>query len=223
MTQAALFAPAMGARRRLALIAFLSALASSPAALARPLGVLAFGDSLTAGYGLKPEEAYPPVLAARLQKDGFDVVVANAGVSGETTKMGLARFADALGEGTDLVIVELGGNDMLSNVPPRRTRANLETMIQMAKAKGARVLLAGMVDVNLTRPATKKRFDAIFPALAAKYGLPLYPMFLEGVGANPKLTQPGGLHPTADGVRHIVDRIAPLVEKELAQIAAPRK
>jgi acyl-CoA thioesterase-1 len=158
----------------------------------------------------------------RLRDDGYDVAVANAGISGETTEMGLARFPRTLGEGADLVILELGGNDMLNNVDPRVTQRNLEKIIRLARAKHARVLLAGMVDINQLRPVAKQRFDAIFSTLAVKYSLPLYPFFLEGVGANPKLTQQGGLHPTAEGVRRIVERIAPLVEQTLGEMGAPR-
>jgi acyl-CoA thioesterase-1 len=204
-----------------ALLAAVLAFCATPAD-AGPLRILAFGDSLTAGYGLKPEEAFPAVLALRLRDDGYDVAVANAGISGETTEMGLARFPRTLGEGADLVILELGGNDMLNNVDPRVTQRNLEKIIRLARAKNARVLLAGMVDINQLRPAAKQRFDAIFSTLAVKYSLPLYPFFLEGVGANPKLTQQGGLHPTAEGVRRIVERIAPLVEQTLGEMGAPR-
>jgi acyl-CoA thioesterase-1 len=190
-------------------------------AQAEPARILAFGDSVTAGYGLKAEDSYPALLERRLRKDGYDVEVENAGVSGNTTQMGLARFPAALDAGADIVILELGANDMLTNIDPRVTKANLDRMIRLARAKGARVLLAGMIDINLTRPATKQRFDALFPQLAAKYELPLYPFILAGVAGDK--AQAGGLHPTAEGVVKIVDNLAPLVEAMLTvAIATPK-
>lgn len=209
---------------------FLAALAalcwlnfSSAPAVAAALRIVAFGDSLTAGYGLNPEDAFPAVLERRLRKDGFDAAVENHGVSGDTTQMGLARFPAALDAGAALVILELGGNDMLNNVDPRITKANIEKMIRLARGKRVRVLLAGMVDINLLRPATKRRFDALYPQLASKHQLPLYPYFLEGVAGDRRLTQEGGLHPTPEGVVKIVDGVAPLVEAALmVGMATPR-
>jgi acyl-CoA thioesterase I len=197
-------------------------LAGDPARAAT-LRVLAFGDSVTAGYGLEASDAYPAQLERRLRKDGFDVVVENGGVSGNTTQMGRARFAATLGAGADLVILELGGNDMLNSIDPRITKANLEKMIRLARARGARVLLAGMIDLNPLRPATKQRFDALYPQLAAKYDLPLYPFILEGVAGDKEYAQQGWLHPTAEGAARIVDKIAPLVEAMLTvAIATPK-
>jgi acyl-CoA thioesterase-1 len=216
------FRRSFGRRRLAAALAAASLFASAPAQ-AEPLRILAFGDSVTAGYGLKAEESYPALLERRLVKDGYDVVVENAGVSGNTTQMGLARLPAALRPGADLVIFELGANDMLTNVDPRVTKANLDRMIRLARAQGARVLLAGMIDLNPTRPATKQRFDALFPQLAAKYDLPLYPFILAGVAGDKALAQPGGLHPTAEGVVKIVDNLAPLVEAMLTvAIATPK-
>lgn len=192
-------------------------------AQAKTMRVLAFGDSITAGYGLDPADAFPAVLERRLRKDGFDAAVVNAGVSGDTTQMGLARFPAALGAGADLVILELGANDMLNNVDPRVTKANLDKMIRLARSKGAPALLAGMVDLNPTRPAAKQRFDALFAQLAAKYRLPLYPFILQGVAGDKELTQTGGLHPTAEGAVKIADSLSPLVEALLAvAIATPK-
>jgi acyl-CoA thioesterase-1 len=208
---------------RLSAFAIFLALLSTTGAWAGPLRVIAFGDSITAGYGLTAEEAYPAVLQTRLRRDGLDAVVENAGVSGNTTQMGLARFGKALGAGADLVILALGANDMLNNVDPRVTKANLEKMIRLAQRKGASVLLAGMVDLNLARPAAKQRFDALYPELALKYRLPLYPFILQGVAGDKALAQPGGLHPTAEGAVKIADNLAPLVEAILAvAIATPK-
>lgn len=208
-----------------ALVVLFAALSLRPAAstVAPRWRVVAFGDSLTAGYGLDPSDAFPPVLAARLRGAGYPVTIDNAGVSGETTRQGLARLPAALASHPDLVILELGANDMLNGVDPAKTQDNLDRMIRLAQKAGARVLLAGMVAIDQSRPQEKRRFDAIFPTLAQKYRLPLYPQFLEGVGANPELTQPGGLHPTKQGVRKIVERIAPLVEKTLKEMAASRR
>jgi acyl-CoA thioesterase-1 len=204
-------------------VALFLAVLSSTGAWAAPLRVLAFGDSITAGYGLTGDEAFPAVLQARLRKDGFDAIVENAGVSGNTTQMGLTRFGRALGAGADLVILALGANDMLNNVEPRVTRSNLEKMIRLAQRKGAPVLLAGMIDLNLARPATKQRFDALYPELAKKYRLPLFPFILHGVAGDKNLAQPGGLHPTAEGAVKIADNLAPLVEAILVvSIATPK-
>ncbi len=194
---------------------------SGPAGAAEPLRILAFGDSLTAGYGLSPREAFPSVLAERLRADGYDVTIANAGVPGDTTAMGLKRLPQALAARPDLVILELGANDMLNDIGPRVTRANLERMISLCQGQGARVLLAGMRAFNDWPAARKAKFDAIFPALAAKHRLPFYPFFLEGVFGHADLLLWGGPHPNAAGVRIIVDRIAPLVERTL-QVGALR-
>jgi len=207
--------------RRLLPVAVLAAcwLFASPT-FAAPVRILAFGDSLTAGYGLKPEEAFPPVLGQRLRADGFDVVIANGGVSGDTTRIGLARLPAALAAKPDLVILELGANDMLNGIDPKTTRANLDRMIRLIRARGARIILAGMQSAEHGGTAYKRRFDAIYPALAAKYALPFYPFFLAAVAGHPDLVLWGGLHPKPEGVRIIADRMAPLVERTLAEMGA---
>lgn len=186
-----------------------------------PFRIVAFGDSLTAGFGLKTKEAFPPVLARRLRADGYNVVVVNAGVSGDTTQMGIARLESVLANGPKLVILELGANDMLNDIDTSFTLANLESVIFRIQASGARVLLAGMRSTEDKDADFKQRFDAIYPALATKYGLPYYPFFLEGVAGDPALVLWGGLHPTAKGVRVIVDRIAPMVERVLDEAGPP--
>jgi acyl-CoA thioesterase-1 len=185
------------------------------AAAAKPVRILAFGDSLTAGYGLPADQAYPAVLERRLIADGYDVHIINAGVSGDTTEGGLARIDYALEDGADLVILELGANDMLNGVDPKATRKNLDKIVAICRAKSAKVLLGGMVASGNFGQARQREFDAIFPRLAAKYALPFYPFFLEGVINDPNLVLWGGLHPNAAGVQRVVERLAPLVEKTL--------
>jgi len=180
---------------------------------ARPLQVLAFGDSLTAGYGLAAQDAFPAQLERRLRADGFDASVTNAGVSGETSADGLARLDFSLQPGTDLVILELGANDMLRGLPPKAARENLEKMVDAIRARGAQVLLAGMKAEANFGPDYKAQFDAIFPELAKERSLRLYPFFLEGVAGDQALVQSDGLHPNPKGVARVVAGIAPLVEE----------
>jgi acyl-CoA thioesterase-1 len=189
-------------------------------ALAAPTKILVFGDSLVSGYGVRDNEAFPVVLGQRLEADGYSVVIANAGVPGDTTAMGLARAAQAAAGAPDLVILELGANDFLNNVALRTTRNNLVRLIRRFRATGARVILAGMIADDRRGLSYKQGFDALYPALAAKYGLPLYPYFLEGVANDPAYTQEGGLHPNAAGVRAIVARFAPLIEQTLDEMGA---
>ena len=199
----------------------LGALTLAPAR-SEPLRVVALGDSLTAGYMLPATAAFPAQLERRLRADGFDVVVANAGVSGEDSAAGLARADYALGEGADLVILELGANDMLRGIDPKRTRANLEEIIKKIEARDAAILLAGMVASGNFGPDYKQRFDAVFPDLATSRGLPLYPFFLAGVAGEKGLLLADGLHPNADGVARVVTGMAPLVEESLARVKAAR-
>ncbi len=189
-------------------------------ALAAPTKILVFGDSLVSGYGVRDSEAFPTVLSQRLQADGYDVVIANAGVPGNTTAMGLARAAEAAASKPDLVILELGTNDLLNNVALQTTRSNLVRLIRRFQTAGARIILAGMIADDRRGATYKQGFDALYPALATKYALPLYPYFLEGVANDPALTQEGGLHPNAAGVRAIVTRVAPLVERTLDEMGA---
>lgn len=188
--------------------------------LASPTGaaeriIVAFGDSLTAGYGLAPDDAFAAVLERRLRRDGLDVRVEDAGVSGDTTAGGRARLDWAVNEPVDLVIVELGGNDMLRGVPPETTRDNLDAILKRLKERDIPVLIAGMLaSRNLGRDYAEA-FDAIYPELAEKHDLPLYPFFLEGVAGRPELNLNDGLHPNAAGVRRIVDGILPYVKRAL--------
>jgi acyl-CoA thioesterase I len=184
----------------------------------RTIQIVAFGDSLTAGYRLAPDQAFPVRLAAKLKARGHDVAVANAGVSGDTTAAGRARLDWSVPDGTDAVILELGANDALRGLPPGQARANLEAMIASLKAKGAEILLAGMRAPRNYGPEYTDAFDRIFPELAAKHGLLLYPFFLDGIVLDAKLNLDDGIHPTARGVDVIVDGILPQVEELIARV-----
>lgn len=181
--------------------------------------ILAFGDSLTAGYGLAPSESFAARLEQRLLDNGFTVRVTNAGVSGDTTSGGLARLDWSLEDRPALVVLELGANDGLRGLDPERMGRNLETMIEKCRTTGARVILAGMRAPVNWGLEYRRQFDGIFPALAEKYDLPFYPFFLEGVIGERALVLDDGLHPNARGVERIVDGILPLVETELARLA----
>lgn len=200
------------------LAAFVSLLILPEAAMARTLKLVALGDSLTAGYGLAPGEGFPSVLERALKAKGHDVTVANAGVSGDTAAAGAARVDWSVPEGTDGVILELGANDALRGLDPASTRASLEKILDRLKARRIPVLIAGMYAPRNLGAAYYERFDAIFPALAKKYGQPLYPFFLDGVVGQARLNLPDGIHPTAEGVRIIVDKITPSVEDFLRRI-----
>jgi len=184
----------------------------------KPIHLVALGDSLIAGYGLRANQAFPVVLARTLAAKGIAVDIANAGVSGDTASGGLARLDFSAPEGTDGVILELGANDALRGFDPAITRQALETILQRLKARTIPLLLAGMLAPRNLGPEYASAFDSIYPELAKKYGAILYPFFLNGVAANPKLNQPDGLHPTAEGVVIIVNAILPKVEELIAQV-----
>ena len=190
------------------------------AAAAEALRIVVLGDSLVAGFGLKPGEAFPAQLERALKGRGHAVEVINAGVSGDTTAGGLARVAWAVPERTDAVILELGANDALRGLDPGRAKANLDQIITTIKAAGAEVLLVGMMAPrNLGRDYVRA-FDAIYPDLAGKHDLILYPFFLEGVAMNAKLNLDDGLHPNPKGVALITQSILPAVEKLIERARA---
>ena len=185
--------------------------------------ILAFGDSLTAGYGLEQGQAFPTRLEAALQAKGLPVKLINAGVSGDTTQDGLNRLEWVLNAEVDAVILELGANDALRGLPPRQARENLAAMMEILRARGLPVLIAGMrAPLNLGREYVAA-FDAIHPQLAREYDALLYPFFLEGVALQPHLNLEDGLHPNAAGVERIVSGILPHVERLLASVLAKRK
>ena len=191
-------------------------LAFAGAAIADTLRIVALGDSLTAGFRLPPSAAFPVKLEKALRARGHAVQVANAGVSGDTTKGGLQRLEWAVPAGTDLVIVELGANDALRGLPPEATKTNLDAIISQLKAKGATVLLAGMKSPRNWGDDYVARFEAIYPSLAQKHAVPLYPFFLEGIATRPDLNLDDGLHPNEQGVDKIVEGILPAVEQAIA-------
>jgi acyl-CoA thioesterase-1 len=184
-----------------------------------PIHLVALGDSLVAGYGLRASEAFPAALQRALAAKGLAVEIANAGVSGDTASGGLARLDWSVPDGTDAVILELGANDALRGFDPAITRNALDTILRRLKARNIPVLLAGMLAPRNLGADYASAFDAIYPDLAKQYGAILYPFFLTGVVGNPKLNQADGLHPTAEGVGIIVNAILPKVEELIAQVA----
>jgi acyl-CoA thioesterase I len=206
----------------LALFACLLA-AVSPAADAadRPLRIIAFGDSLMAGYGLPASASFPAQLQKALETTGRKIVIENAGVSGDTTQAGLDRLDWSIGDGIDGVIVELGANDALRGLDPAQTRSALDQIIVRLKARKIPVMLAGMRAPPNMGADFQQRFDSIFPDLAREHGLILYPFFLDGVAGRRDLNQNDGIHPTADGIKLIVERILPSVERFIASLALP--
>ena len=188
----------------------------------RIANIVAFGDSLTAGYGLAANEAFPAQLQRALAAKGLAVNVVNAGVSGDTTAGGLARLDWSIPDGTDGVILELGANDALRGFDPAVTRKALDTMLRRLQERKISVLLCGMVAPPNMGAEYSRAFNAIYPDLAAQTGAILYPFFLTGVAADPKLNQRDGLHPTAAGVAVIVDHILPQVEALIARAKGAR-
>ncbi len=181
----------------------------------RTLHLVVLGDSLTAGLGLPPGQAFPDRLQAALRAKGWDVEVLNSGVSGDTAADGLARYGWGVPADADALIVELGANDMLRGLKPEATRAALSAILDKAQTAHLPTLIAGMRAAPNLGAEYDRAFDAIYPALSKAHDVALYPFFLEGVAGDPKLNQPDGLHPTAEGVAVIVDRIAPSVEEIL--------
>jgi acyl-CoA thioesterase-1 len=209
-------------QRFAAALALAAALLAPAAATEKPIKIVAFGDSLMAGYQLPMSAAFPAQLEKALKAKGLSVEIANAGVSGDTASGGLSRLDWSVPDGTDAVIVELGANDMLRNVDPKVTRAALEQIVTKLKQRGIEVMLAGMRSVANYGDEYAKQFNAIYPELATTHNLVFYPFFLDGIAADAKLNQRDGLHPTEAGVETIVTRITPKVEELIARIRAKR-
>jgi acyl-CoA thioesterase-1 len=190
-------------------------------AAGRTVNIVAFGDSLTAGYGLAASEAFPAQLQRALQAKGVAAAVANAGVSGDTTTGGLSRLDWSVPDGTDAVILELGANDALRGIDPALTRRALDTMLHRFRERKIPVLLCGMLAPPNMGVEYGRAFNAIYPDLAAETGVLLYPFFLTGVATEPGLNQRDGMHPTAAGVAVIVARILPQVEELVARVRTP--
>jgi acyl-CoA thioesterase-1 len=180
--------------------------------------IWAFGDSLAAGYGLPPAQGFTTRLEAALRRAGVAATVRNGGVAGDTAAQAHARLRwglRGLGATPDLVIVELGANDMLRGLPPAQARAHLDAILAELQRRRIPVLLAGMRAAPNLGPDYVRAFEAMYPALAAAHRVPLYPFFLDGVAAQRALLQGDGLHPNARGVEIIVARILPAVRKAL--------
>ena len=196
-----------------------------PQSQAQPVRVLAFGDSLTQGYGVPPGMEFPARLERALNARGLDVTVINAGVSGETSAGGLARIDGLLGDGKngpDAAIVELGANDGLRGLSAAEMEKNLDAILAKLKARGVPVLFAGMMAPRNFGARYAADYDAVFPKLAMKYDALFYPFFLEGVVFQRGLMQPDGIHPNPAGVDAIVKAITPLAERLVQQARARR-
>ncbi len=192
------------------------------AAGAETVNIVSFGDSLMAGFELAPKDAFPVKLEAALKARGHDVAISNASVSGDTTSGGLARLDWSVPDGTDAVLLELGGNDALRGISPEKTRENLDTMIARLKDRGITVLLVGMLAPPNMGADYADRFDAIYPELAEIHGVALYPFFLDGVAAETGLDIGDGMHPNARGVDIMVDRFLPYAETLVGNVMAAK-
>lgn len=196
------------------LLTLLAPLQAQAQALAQgaPIRLLALGDSLTAGYNLPADAAYPAQLEKALRAGGLSVSVINAGVSGDTTAGALSRLDWALADKPSHALVALGANDMLRGLSPENAQGNLEKIIAKLQQAGVKVMLAGMLAAPNLGEDYGRRFNAIYPALAAKYKTPLYPFFLDGVATQRTLTLDDGMHPNREGVAEMVRRSSPAVQ-----------
>ncbi|QDM20045.1 arylesterase [Tardiphaga sp. vice154] len=192
--------------------------AAAQDAAAKPVRLVVLGDSLSAGYGLPANAAFPVRLQAALKDKGTAVEVINAGVSGDTTSSGLGRLDWSVPDGTKGVILELGANDALRGIDPKVPREALSEIIRRLQARKIAVLLAGMVAPPNYGADYAQKFNSIYPDLAKQFGVPLYPFFLEGVAGNTKLALPDGMHPTTEGIDIVVKNILPSVEAFIGSI-----
>jgi acyl-CoA thioesterase-1 len=186
-----------------------------------PIRILAFGDSLSAGYGLSHDAGFESQLQAALRAKGYNVVILDGAVSGDTTAGGRARLDWALADNPDAVIVELGGNDALRGIDPRETEANVAAILDALQAKRIPVLLSGMYAPPNLGPDYQKSLRAMFERLGGRPGIIYDPFFLQGVAADPGLNQLDRIHPNAEGVHRIVARLLPFVERLIAEIRQP--
>ncbi|MGN6548738.1 MAG: arylesterase [Pararhizobium sp.] len=189
-----------------------AALFALPAA-ARPFTIVGLGDSLMAGYRLPASDDFTGQLQAALKAKGYDVAVTDAGVSGDTTSDGLARIDWSVPDGTDAVLLELGGNDALRGIPPEKTRKNLQAMVSRLKQRGIAVLMIGILAPPNMGEAYANAFDPIFKEIAEENHLVFYPFFLDGVATHPGLQLDDGIHPNAKGVAVMVKRFLPYAER----------
>lgn len=196
------------------------AIAAHAAPPSAPVRIVVLGDSLVAGFRLKPADAFPAQLERALKARGQAVEVINAGVSGDTTAGGLERLQWAVPERTDAVILELGANDALRGLDPARAGANLDKIITKLKAGGSEVLLVGMIAPRNLGDNYARTFNAIYAELATKHGLILYPFFLDGIALDANLNLDDGMHPNPKGVAEITKRIMPSVEQLIERVRA---
>jgi len=203
----------------LSLTLFGTALVAS-AATERPVKIVAFGDSLTVGYGLPATDAFPVKLAHALEAKGIKVQIVNAGVSGDTASGGLARLDWSLPSDTDAVILELGANDAMRGIDPAVTRQALAAILTKLKERGVAVLLCGMYAPPNMGADFERAYQRMYPQLARSYDAILYPFFLDGVAGHREHNQADGIHPTSKGVDLIVKAILPKVEELVARVKA---
>jgi acyl-CoA thioesterase-1 len=192
-------------------------------AQSEPVKLAILGDSLAAGYGLAPAQAFPARLQAALKDKGRNVAVINHGVSGDTTAGGVERLDWMLGDKPDIVLVELGGNDGLRALDPAATERNLDAIVTRLKTAGVTVWLTGMLAPRNFGPEYARQFDGLFKRVADRHGVPFYAFFLDGVAQDPALNQPDGIHPNARGVDVIVERLLPFVTRNLDDAASVRR
>jgi len=201
------------------LLALLLAVGPATAQTA-PIRIAVLGDSLAAGYGVKPEQSFPARLGVALKAQGRNVEVLNHGVSGDTTAGGLDRVDWMLADKPDIVLVALGGNDGLRGSDPGQAERNLDAIVTKLKAANVAVWLAGMLAPRNFGPEYTTAFDGMYKRLADKHGVPLYPFLLDGVAADPAFNQPDGIHPNAKGVDVLVEKLVPFLSKNLDDHAA---
>jgi acyl-CoA thioesterase I len=195
---------------------------SAPASGDRPVKIVVLGDSIASGFGLLFSPAFPERLEQVLRQKGYAVTVENAGVSGDTVSDGLHRLDRSVPEGTDALIIELGGNDAERGIDPNVTRAGLAAILQRMKERHVQVLLTGMRGFASEGEAYVRAFAGIYPSLAASYSYVWYPFILDGVEGNPALYQMDAEHPNAQGVNVMVRRMLPQVEELIARVHAAR-
>ncbi|HTE34933.1 MAG TPA: arylesterase [Reyranella sp.] len=185
-----------------------------------PVKIAVLGDSLAAGFGVKPAESFPARLEAALKAQGRNVTVLNHGVSGDTTAGGLDRIDWMLADKPDIVLVELGGNDALRGTDPKVTEKNLTAIVEKLKAAGVTVWLAGMLAPRNLGSDYVTAFDGLYKRIAEKYQVPLYPFILDGVAQDPSFIQADGIHPNPKGAQIVADKLLPFITKSLDDYAA---
>ena len=204
-------------------LVMLGALIVSQARAEETTVLVAFGDSLTAGYGLVPEEAFPVQLESRLKKDGYNVSVINQGISGDTSAGGAARLDEVFRKNPYMVIIELGGNDLLRGLPIADTNMYLSVIMKRLSNAHIKMVLTGQVAPMTLGNKYATAYNNMFPELAKTYKAILYPNFLENAFGVPGMMQQDGIHPTKEGVAVIVSGITPLIERQLNVDHPPKR